>query len=311
MDQINRKTMTGAVLGGALLTGAAIAGCGAAAPTPQLQDARATMLEARESSAARLKPDGLLIAQRTLEAAEASEDGSRAEAHYAYIAERQTRVAMAEARQIELEQQMAADRARYGAELEEIARSRGATLQERERALAEQRGLVAQQQQQLEQSQQALAAEQQARMQAEQRAQESMDRLRELAAVRQEREETIITLSGEVIFETDSANLRGTARERLLAVADALRAAPDRLAVVEGHTDSRGSDSYNQQLSQRRAEAVRDYLIAEGVPAARLQAVGRGEAEPVDSNDSAEGRANNRRVEIHLQAMPGGAQQQR
>ncbi|UJR87022.1 OmpA family protein [Sandaracinus amylolyticus] len=311
MDQINLKTMTGAVLGGALLTGAAIAGCGAAAPTPQLRDARATMIEARESAAARLKPDGLLVAQRTLDVAEASERGSRAEAHYAYIAERQTRIAMAEARQIELEQQMTADRARYGTELEQIARSRGATLQERERALAEQQSIVAQQEATLAEQQQALERSEQARMEAEQRAQDSMQRLRELAAVRQEREETIITLSGEVIFETDSANLRSTARERLLAVADALRAAPDRLAVIEGHTDSRGSDSYNMQLSQRRADAVREYLIGEGVPAARLQAVGRGESEPVDSNDSAEGRANNRRVEIHLQTLPGGAQQQR
>jgi len=302
------KIVTAAALGGALLGSFAAAGCGGSAITPQLRDARATMDEARQSSAATLKPEGLLVAQRSLERAEAQSDGSRSEAHFAYVAERQTRIAMAEARQLELEQNMEADRERYRTELETLARSRGEALEESQRTLDQQRGTLEEQQRAMQQTQEQLAAEQAARQQAEQRAEQAMARLRELAAVRQSGGETVITLSGEVIFETDSANLRDTARERLLAVADALRSEPNQMAVVEGHTDSRGSDEYNQRLSQRRAEAVRDYLIGEGVPAARMQAVGRGEESPVSSNDSAEGRAGNRRVEIHLRPIPGAPQ---
>jgi OmpA-OmpF porin, OOP family len=75
----------------------------------------------------------------------------------------------------------------------------------------------------------------------------------------------------------------------------------ERTVVVEGHTDSQGQDAANQQLSQARAQAVVAFLTQSGVSATRLSAVGRGEAEPVASNESAEGRANNRRVELTIQ----------
>ena len=68
--------------------------------------------------------------------------------------------------------------------------------------------------------------------------------------------------------------------------------------VVEGHTDSRGSASANQSLSLKRAQEVRSHLISQGIDASKITAVGRGEDVPIASNDSAEGRANNRRVEL-------------
>jgi outer membrane protein OmpA-like peptidoglycan-associated protein len=71
--------------------------------------------------------------------------------------------------------------------------------------------------------------------------------------------------------------------------------------VVEGHTDSRGSDSYNLDLSERRAQSVRDYLVTRGVSANHCRAVGYGESRPVADNRTAEGRANNRRVEIVIE----------
>jgi outer membrane protein OmpA-like peptidoglycan-associated protein len=71
--------------------------------------------------------------------------------------------------------------------------------------------------------------------------------------------------------------------------------------VIEGHTDSRGSDSHNVDLSQRRAEAVRTYLVSRGYPSERIQAHGIGKGRPTTSNDTSEGRANNRRVEIIVQ----------
>jgi outer membrane protein OmpA-like peptidoglycan-associated protein len=108
----------------------------------------------------------------------------------------------------------------------------------------------------------------------------------------------VITLSGSVVFASNKATLLPGAREKLDDVADALKEAPDSKLVVEGHTDSRGSDALNQQLSQARADAVRAYLVRRGVDASQVQAVGMGENQPVDDNASAEGRANNRRVEI-------------
>ncbi len=147
---------------------------------------------------------------------------------------------------------------------------------------------------------QQLQAAMQARDEAEQRAQQAMRELEELAIVRQEQDEIVITLSGEVLFEYAQAELRPTARRRLQAVAEALRSQPDAQIVIEGFTDSRGSDRYNEELSQRRAEAVRQFLIAQGIEMSRLRAVGRGESEPVATNDTPDGRANNRRVEIHF-----------
>jgi outer membrane protein OmpA-like peptidoglycan-associated protein len=82
-------------------------------------------------------------------------------------------------------------------------------------------------------------------------------------------------------------------------VADALKAQdPDKRSVVEGHTDSRGTDAINQPLSLNRANAVRDYLVARGVDPVEISAIGLGSSKPIMNNSNAENRANNRRVEI-------------
>ncbi len=279
---------------------AAASGCGHASISPQLSAARAVMAEARAGSAQRLEPDEVLAAQRTLTLAEGQEDGSIQEQHYAYVAERQTRTAMSDARRTLIEQGVEADQHEYQAELERVARERGVALGTTQVALADRQRVVEQQQRDLVATDAALATEQQARRDAEANAAAAIERLRLLASVRVEATETIITLSGEVLFETDQSVLRPEARERLTAVADAMRASPSQLGVVAGYTDSRGTDAHNQQLSQARADSVRDFLLSAGVPADRLRSEGRGEASPIASNDSAEGRANNRRVEIIL-----------
>jgi outer membrane protein OmpA-like peptidoglycan-associated protein len=300
LDQtIRLGTLT--AVGALALSGA---GCGHAAITPQLAAARAVMQEARSGAAAQLEPDELLVAQRTLSLAEGQADGSFRESHYAYIAERQTRVAMADARRAQIEQGVARDEQAYQLELERVARERGVALESTTRALAEREQTLQEQQSTLAAREAELAREQEARQHAEANAADAMARVRELASVRQDAHETVITLSGEVLFETDRAVLRPEAQSRLLAVADALRSSPEQSAVIAGYTDSRGSDSYNQELSQRRAESVRDYLLGEGVPVDRVRAEGRGEASPIASNDSPEGRANNRRVEIILRPTP-------
>jgi peptidoglycan-binding protein ArfA len=99
------------------------------------------------------------------------------------------------------------------------------------------------------------------------------------------------------------------AKDRLNEVAKALKdMGDDQLASIEGFTDSRGNDDANMKLSQERANMVMQYLISQGVKAEKLRAMGRGEANPVASNDSPEGRANNRRVEIVVQSSAQAAQ---
>ena len=110
-------------------------------------------------------------------------------------------------------------------------------------------------------------------------------------------EKPTLILEG-VTFENDSAQLKPESAATLDSVAASLVASPDVRVEVEGHTDSTGSDAYNLKLSQKRAESVRDYLVSKGVPAARLEAKGYGESQPIAKNDSEQGRARNRRVEL-------------
>ncbi len=122
--------------------------------------------------------------------------------------------------------------------------------------------------------------------------------LAKLAAVKVEKRGLVITLSGSVLFPSNNASLLPSAKTRLDEIADALLEAKDRTLIVEGHADSQGSHRLNQALSQRRAEVVRSHLISRGYPAQNIEAHGIGKDRPIANNASAEGRANNRRVEI-------------
>ena len=101
-----------------------------------------------------------------------------------------------------------------------------------------------------------------------------------------------------VLFESGSARLTGSSRAELDRLLAALEDDPGLRVRIEGHTDASGGADANQQLSQRRAQAVADWLAERGVSSSRLEAVGLGEASPVASNDTAAGREQNRRVEI-------------
>ena len=107
----------------------------------------------------------------------------------------------------------------------------------------------------------------------------------------------VMTL-GDVLFAFNKAELSAQAGPRLDKLANFLKQFPDRKLLIEGYTDSVGSDSYNQDLSDRRAQAVRDALVQRGVDSSRITARGYGKAHPVADNASPEGRAMNRRVEI-------------
>lgn len=107
----------------------------------------------------------------------------------------------------------------------------------------------------------------------------------------------VVTL-GDMLFETGKAQLKGNAFANLGKLSNFMNSYPERTLVIEGHTDSVGSESSNMSLSQRRADAVRTYLLEQGVAANRLSAIGKGEGYPVADNDSNSGRALNRRVEV-------------
>lgn len=112
-------------------------------------------------------------------------------------------------------------------------------------------------------------------------------------------EQAVVVLQG-VHFETASARLTHHSLAVLAQAAAALKGQPTMRVEVSGHTDSVGSDEYNQDLSQRRAQSVVDFLVDNGVARDRISAVGYGETRPVASNDTPEGRASNRRVEFRV-----------
>lgn len=259
---------------GPLAALAALSGCAATRPSQQLVDARTLVAQASTGRAAKYAPQDLLLAKELLAKAENRDDGSSEEIHYAYLADRAARRANARGSSL------------YFAEQEKTAISAYNELQETGRLNAQER----------------LAESEKARGEAEARAAAAMASLKELGSLRDDPRETVLTLSGSVLFKTGEATLLPVAQDSLARVAEALRALPEeRSIVVEGHTDSQGDDDANQRLSQARAEAVLAFLSSHGVAAGRLSAVGHGESKPIASNATAEGRANNRRVELIIQ----------
>jgi outer membrane protein OmpA-like peptidoglycan-associated protein len=286
------KTATRLYFGASALA-LASAACGASAPTPELMTARNVYSQARSSEAAQLNPKGVHEAHKALSVAErahAEDAGSATERHYAYIATRKSELAIAQASQaLALKEQQRAEQD-YQAALERHSEQMAQESSQYSQQLT-------QTQEQLQASGEELRAREQKLAELQAAAERAQAQLRQMEAIREEEGRMIISLSG-VLFEQGGNQLSASAQARLDTVAQALAAYPDRNIVVEGHTDATGSDATNQDLSQRRADAVRTYLEARGVPAERMRAVGRGESTPIASNDTPEGRANNRRVEV-------------
>ena len=115
-------------------------------------------------------------------------------------------------------------------------------------------------------------------------------------------DELKVTVGNEILFDYNSTALRSASRSALQEMAGVFQKYPDTTIRVEGHADSTGSASYNQRLSERRAFSVSSYLENLGVRNSRIDAIGYGESQPRTSNNSASGRQQNRRVEIHIRA---------
>lgn len=108
----------------------------------------------------------------------------------------------------------------------------------------------------------------------------------------------LVATLGDIVFDTNGATLKPGAMNGIDRLTAFLKAHPERKVTIEGYTDSTGSEAYNEDLSQRRAESVREALIARGINPDRIRAVGRGESAPVASNNTSAGRQLNRRVEV-------------
>jgi outer membrane protein OmpA-like peptidoglycan-associated protein len=114
----------------------------------------------------------------------------------------------------------------------------------------------------------------------------------------------LIVNMSDVLFDTGKYTLKPGAKEKLAKVSGILLAHPGLMLEIEGHTDSVGGEEYNQTLSEHRAEAVRDYLVGQGIQPDTVSAKGFGKTKPVASNDTPEGRQQNRRVELVVSGDP-------
>ncbi|MCA1895742.1 OmpA family protein, partial [Shewanella putrefaciens] len=135
--------------------------------------------------------------------------------------------------------------------------------------------------------------------------QESDDAQAQLALLNARESERgwVVTL-GDVLFDTGKANLKSSTSQHLTNLATFLGKYPQRGAIIEGYTDSVGTEEYNLGLSERRADSVSNFLQAQGVQSSRLSSQGKGESFPVANNESASGRQQNRRVEVIITNAP-------
>ena len=289
-----------------------LAGC-ASVPPQQLVDARNAYSTSSEGLAATMAPTALYDAKKALDRANKEFDSNgdtAAVRDLSYVAFRKTELADTTAR-TEGDRQRIAEAVKQGVVVRDsqvkstkaaLASSREQLKDERNANNAATNELRAEntaQGQELEKTAAQLEGEKQARMTAEAKLAGAMKDIATIAAVKEEARGLVITLSGSVLFASGKFALLETAKTKLDQVAEALKdQADDKRMVVEGHTDSQGTDATNLPLSFNRATVVRNYLVARGVDGNKIGAVGVGSTRPILDNSNAENRANNRRVEI-------------
>lgn len=174
---------------------------------------------------------------------------------------------------------------------------RAAAEQARQEALRQQQALAAQTQQAQAQAQQAQLAAQRAEQEKEATRARLMGQLNQVLQTKDSARGLIVNMS-DVLFDLNRATLKPGAKLRLAKVAGIIQAYPDLRLQIEGYTDSTGTPAYNQKLSEKRAQTVRDFLVAQGVSESNVTAQGLGEANPVATNATASGRQMNRRVDL-------------
>jgi outer membrane protein OmpA-like peptidoglycan-associated protein len=271
-----------------LLAASALVAACAPTPTksPAAEAARAdlTRLEA-DTALAPLVPDAIQEAETAVQLAEQTGVPTEVTAHRVYMAQRKVEIAqaLAQARHAEQERTaLAAERDR--AQLEARTREADAARSQAAAASAEaDSARIA-----------AASAQQQA---------SELQRQIDLMQARPTERGLVMTL-GDVLFETGRAELKPGAVAKLDQLVSFLRTYPERTVTIEGHTDNVGSEDLNMDLSQRRADTVRGYLMRQGVDTSRITATGMGESMPVATNSTEAGRQQNRRVEIVISNPP-------
>lgn len=280
------------------------AGC-AVAPPAELVNARASYNFVADGTANELVPAEVHKAKEALFAAEksfANEANTYRTRDLAYVAMRKAELAGALGAMASDTAAKANADADFQKRQTELLKQGKKDLSASEQRGADTRTALAASELSGEQTAAKLEAEKQARMTAEARLAGAMKDLATIAAIKEDARGVVITLSGAVLFASNKFALLNTAMTKLDQVAEALKSqGSDKRMVVEGHTDSQGSDQINQPLSINRANSVRDYLVLKGVDSSKISAVGLGSSKPITDNKTAENRANNRRVEIIIE----------
>ena len=259
--------------------------------TQTAEEARVMAVKQRAEDEAQAKAAAEKKAAEDREAkARADADAEAKRRADAEAAQKQAEIAQAEAEKMKAEAQQAAA---------EASRQKEAAEKATAEAVAQQQALAAE----TAKAQQAAAQSEQLRQQAEKEKQELRARLlQQLNTILSTRDTArgLIANMSDVLFKTGSFELLPGARERLAKISGIVLAYPSLHLQIEGHTDSVGSDEYNQNLSEQRADAVRDYLVQQGIATDSIEARGLGKTLPIASNETPEGRQQNRRVELVL-----------
>lgn len=246
-----------------------VAGCAGTPDNAQLNEAQATYDKIEQDpDVVRSGPTQLRAAREKLEQARALQDEDADEervTHVAYLAHRHAQIAHEQGKQAELQKQIDSAESRR-----EELKLKMQTMEAR---------------------------------QARQEAQELRLQMEALQAEKTDRG-MVLTL-GDVLFDVNKAQLKPQGERAIQRLAEFMKEYEDRRVRVEGYTDSTGAESYNQELSRERAEAVKQALTDRGIASRRIETQGYGEAYPVASNDSAGGRQRNRRVEIVISDKEG------
>lgn len=283
------------------ITGFSLMGCGETLPPKELVDARGAYDRAASGKAGQLHPAQVYEAKQALDKAEAKfkdEADSPDTKDLSYVAQRKAQYAEALAEVTIADQRlMQADkdsRALTGRALESAQAALNKTKDDLEKQKQATAGAVSD----AEKARLEAEKERQARLEAERRMKQAIDDLGKIAAIKEEQRGMVITLTGNVLFESGKWALLPGAQIKLNEVAEALKVNKDRDMTIEGHTDNQGNRQANIDLGLHRAESVKDYIVSRGVDGSRVKAVGIGQDRPIADNSNPEGRANNRRVEI-------------